>query len=181
MDVTLCLPGHPPCLFPSVLQEGNLLFSIVESHILLFIHFRNHRFGNRHFGCKDNNITRFTQMFSAKFSENAKISSENTSDYTSLRLTPTVLPKHFPRPTQGDGKPKQLAWACEVLANSLPRACQRYVLPKVCLSVSSSHQSYGSGLRSFICNLPNISSFIQLFYAIGRTLSPCPPILTWQN
>lgn len=66
-------------------------------------------------------------MFSAKFSENTKISSENTSDYTILRLTPTVLPKHFPRPTQGDGKPKLLAWACEVLSTSLPKACLNYV------------------------------------------------------
>jgi len=31
-----------------------------------------------------------------------------------------VLPKHFPRLTQVDGKPKQLAWACEVLAKGLP-------------------------------------------------------------
>lgn len=84
-----------------IFSRLNLLFSVVESHISLFSRFRNRHFRNRHFGCKDNNITRLTQMFSAKISENPKIFSESTSDYTSFLphsdSTSQVFPSPYPR------------------------------------------------------------------------------------
>lgn len=74
-----------------------------------------------------NSVTKGVAILMLGFSHTiAILKSKNESSLKAGRKQATViiifpaLPKHFPNPTQVDGKPKQLAWACEVLAKGLP-------------------------------------------------------------